>query len=334
MITRRQELDTNIFCSEQIQTDCLRIDRREFCMRLTAALVACSAKVALPHDEQIFQLRYIVGSSMYGRMALSDVLSEVRNAGAQHIDIWPEHHANHREQIETMGHRRFAAMLKQYQVELGILTHYDLGPFGLQDEMRVAKKLGGSMVISGSRGPGNLKGQALKTAVREFVEKMKPHIVAAEQMGITIGIENHANSLIDSPDAIRWLAEFTPCRYLGIALSPYHLPQDPVLIAKLITDIGNCFVHFYAWQYGQGCHKKLPKQQELMQLPGRGEMDFVPIIAALKEINYSGWTEVFMHPVPRGISILPTAAEVTSEINGVRNYLDLCLSRGIESTPT
>jgi sugar phosphate isomerase/epimerase len=71
-----------------------------------------------------------------------------------------------------------------------------------------------------------------------------------------------------------------------------------------------------------------------MQLPGRGEMDFVPIVAALKKINYSGWTEVFMHPVPRGISILPTAAEVTSEIKGVRNYLELCLSREIESTPT
>ena len=242
MITRRQEFDMKIFCSEQIQTDYLRIGRREFCMRLIAALAAGPAKHALSHEAKTFQLRYIVGSSMYGRMALSDVLSEVRNAGAQHIDIWPEHHANHREQIETMGRELFSVMLKQYQVELGILTHYDFGPFGLQDEMRAAKKLGGSMVVSGSRGPGNLKGQALKAAVREFIEKMKPYIAAAEQMGITIGIENHANSLIDSPDAIRWLAEFAPCRYLGIVLAPYHLPQDPVLIAKCITDIGNCLV--------------------------------------------------------------------------------------------
>ncbi|MBC8473170.1 MAG: sugar phosphate isomerase/epimerase [Planctomycetes bacterium] len=320
--------------SVQIETDYLRLGRREFCMGLITALAAGPAKLALSHEAKTFQLRYIVGSSMYGRMALRDVLPEVRNAGGQYIDIWPEHHANHREQIETMGHEQFAAMLKQYQVELGILTHYDLGPFGLQDEMRAAKKLGGSMVISGSGGPGNLKGQALKAAVREFIEKMKPHIAAAERMGVTIGIENHVNSLINSPDAIRWLAEFTPYRYLGVALSPYHLPQDPLLIAKCITDIGNCLVHFYAWQYGQGCHKKLPKQQELMQLPGRGEMDFVPIVAALKKINYSGWTEVFMHPVPRGIPIMPTAAEVTSEINGVRHYLELCLSREIESTPT
>ena len=303
------------------------MDRREFCKYLTATLTAAVAEVAVSDSAQTFRLRYIVGSSMYGKMLLNEVLPEVRKAGAQHIDIWPEHHANHREQIQDMGHDRFAAMLRQYQVELGILTRYDLGPFGLQDEMRVAKKLGGSMIISGSGGPGNLKGQALKAAVREFVEKMKPHVAAAEQMGITIGVENHANSLIASPDAIRWLAAFSPSRSLGIALAPYHLPQEPALIAELIADLGNRLAHFYAWQHGKGCHKKLPKQQELMQLPGRGNMDFVPIVAALKRINYSGWTEVFMHPVPRGIPILPTAEEVTAQINHARDYLDECLSK-------
>lgn len=305
------------------------MDRREFCRYLTAALAAVVTEVALPDSAQIFRLRYIVGSSMYGKMPLGEVLAEVRKAGAQHIDVWPEHHANHREQIETMGHERFAAMLKQYQVTLGILTRYDLGPFGLHDEMRVAKKLGASMVVSGSSGPGNLKGQALKAAVREFVEKMKPHVAAAEQMGVAIGIENHANSLIDSPDAIRWFAEFGPSRHLGIALAPYHLPQDPALIAKLIEDIDNRLAHFYAWQHGQGCHKKLPKPQELMQLPGLGDMDFVPILAALKKIDYGGWTEVFMHPVPRGIAILPTAAEVTAQINHARDYLGKCLSKDL-----
>ncbi len=39
------------------------------------------------------------------------------------------------------------------------------------------------------------------------------------------------------------------------------------------------------------------------------------ICAWLQKINYSGWTEIFMHPVPRGIPILETAAKVTVEIN-------------------
>jgi sugar phosphate isomerase/epimerase len=78
-----------------------------------------------------------------------------------------------------------------------------------------------------------------------------------------------------------------------------------------------------------GCHRKLPKEQELMQLPGRGRLDFVPIVAALKDINYKGWTEVFMHPVPRGIPIMPTTAEVTAEINRARDYLETCLRNSL-----
>jgi sugar phosphate isomerase/epimerase len=299
--------------------------RREFCKALAFAPLAASLKTApMSGNEDDFKLRYIVASSMYGRMKLSDILPEVRGAGAEYIDIWPEGHANQREQVEEMGHQQFAAMLKQNRIKLGILTRYDLRPFDLKDEMRVAKKLGGSMVVCGSRGPGNLKGDALKAAVKKFLEKMKPHIASAEQIGTTIGIENHSNSLIQSPDSMRWFAEFTVSRHIGIALAPYHLPQEPALIAQLIADLDKSLVHFYAWQYGMGCHKKLPKEQELLQLPGRGRLDFVPIISALKKINYRGWTEVFMHPVPRGIPILQTAAQVTAEINRSRLYLETC----------
>src|SRR5690606_39097047 len=70
-----------------------------------------------------------------------------------------------------------------------------------------------------------------------------------------------------------------------------------------------------------GCMQKLPKEQELKQLPHRGPLDWTPLLAALKEIDYQGRTEIFMHPVPRGIPILPTIEEVTAEINAARAYL-------------
>ena len=121
---------------------------------------------------------------------------------------------------------------------------------------------------------------------------------------------------------MRWLIEFTNSPHLGIALAPYHLPDDAELVAQLIEDLGPGLALFYAWQHGMGCHEKLPKEQELMQMPGRGTLDFGPILSALKKINYTSWTEVFMHPVPRGIPILDTASDVTDEINRARHYLD------------
>ena len=94
------------------------------------------------------------------------------------------------------------------------------------------------------------------------------------------------------------------------------------MLARLIEDLGDRLVHFYAWQHGKGCHTKLPKEEELLQMPGRGALDFAPLLAALRKIDYAGWTEVFMHPVPRGIPILPFAREVTAEINRSRRYLE------------
>jgi len=304
------------------------IHRREFCKWLYAGMLAAvAAPVAVWADEvRPGGLKYILASSMYGRMKLSEILPEVRKTGARYIDIWPERHANQREQIERIGYDKFMAMVKQHKVKLGILTRYDLGPYGLQQEMKIARKLGGSMVICGARGPSNLRGKALKAAVRKFAEKMKPHIATAEETGVTVGIENHSSSLIESSDSMKWLVDFAKSKHIGIALAPYHLPQDALLIAKLIENLADRLVHFYAWQYGLGCHKKLPKEQELLQMPGRGNLDFVPLVAALKKIKYAGWTEVFMHPVPRGIPILPSAAQVTGEINRARRYLKRCLA--------
>ena len=298
------------------------VPRRDFCRALLAG--AALAPAALAGTGPAFKLKYIIASSMYGRLDLAEILPEVRKAGAEHIDIWPEGHANQREQIEAMGHDAFAALLERHRVKLGILTHYDLGPFGLQEEMAVARKFGASILICGGSGGANLKGEALKTAVAGFAEKMKPHIAAAEENGVVIGVENHANNLIESPDSMRWLAELAPSPHIGIALAPYHLPQDPPLLAKLIEDLGERLVHFYAWQHGKGCHEKLPKADELLQMPGRGDLDFTPIVAALEKIAYKGWTSIFMHPVPRGIPIMPTAAEVTAEINRARKYLGNC----------
>lgn len=71
-----------------------------------------------------------------------------------------------------------------------------------------------------------------------------------------------------------------------------------------------------------GCMKPMPKDEELQQLPGRGKLDWKPLLAALKAINFTGPTEIFMHPTPRGIPILPSAAETTAEIVRAREFLD------------
>jgi sugar phosphate isomerase/epimerase len=273
-----------------------------------------------------FQFRYIVGSCMYGYLYLGEILPEVAKCGASHLDIWPKSHGNQREQLADMGEELFASLLQKHNVSLGCITQYKLGPFGLKNEMQIAQRLRCQTMVTGGSGPRNLKGAELKKAVGDFLEKLKPHLEVAEETGVTIAIENHGNNLIDSPDSLKYLAELRPSENLGIALAPYHLPQDAELIAQLVKDLGSATKVFYAWEHGDGCVKRLPKEQELKQLPAYGPLDFGPIVQALVDINYSGWTEIFMHPVPRGIPIMETAAQVTSEINKSRTYLSDQLS--------
>ena len=273
-------------------------------------------------NEKPFELNYILASCMYGTTPLAEIVPEVKKSGNEHIDIWPRVHGNQREQVESMGNDAFAALLATHGVGLGISTRFDLGPFGLEEEMAFVREFGASLIVTGSKGPKGLVGEELRAAVANFAKGLKPHIAAAEKHDITISIENHGSALIETPDSMKWLIEFTDSPHLGIALAPYHLPDDAQLVAKLIADLGQGLALFYAWQHGMGCHEKLPKEQELLQLPGRGSLDFAPILAALKKINYSGWTEIFMHPVPRGIPILDSTEDVTGEINRARHYLD------------
>lgn len=293
-----------------------------------AAVAAVRSVVAdVPETREEWRPRYILGSSLYGTTPLAEILPEVAQTGADAIDIWPRVHGNQREQIEEMGHDRFEELLHQTKTRVGMVTHYDLGPKRVHEDFPFAKRFGAELVIIASGGPTGLVGDELKSAVRKFVEQMKPTIDKAGEQGLTIGVENHANALIESPDSIKWLAELSPSPNFGIAFAPYHLPQDANLLAGLMKGVGpERLVHFYAWQHGMGSKQKLPKEQELLQMPGRGELDFVPLMRELRALNYRRWVEIFMHPVPRGIPILETTAEVTREVNDGRRYLERCVA--------
>ncbi|HIG31754.1 MAG TPA: sugar phosphate isomerase/epimerase [Verrucomicrobiales bacterium] len=306
------------------------MNRRQFIRKIGLAGIGVfiSSRFVQQAAENQFKFRYMVGSSMYGELPLSEILPGVRATGAQFIDIWPRVHGNQREQMDEMGHDQFEALLRKHQVKLGCLTHYDLGPFGLASEMPIAKRFNCGVMVCGGQGPKGLKGGRLKTAVKDFAEQLKPHLELAEQHGVSIAIENHGNNLIDSSDSLKWLMEFRSSMNLKIALAPYHLETlgvDALELGRLVEDLGNRIGIFYAWQHGMGCMKKLPKEQELLQMPGRGNFDFAPVAKALKKIDFSGFTEIFMHPVPRGIPILPTAEETTAEINRGRAYLEKLL---------
>jgi len=310
----------------------LRLSRRDVCKTLAASAFAASflpaGRSALAADAapKPLQYRYILSSAMYGKMKLAEILPEVAKVGAEAIDIWCLPHGDQREQVEAMGIDALAALLAQHKVKLGVLTRYPLGPFGLADELKVARKLGCGMIVTGARGPKNVSGDEAKRGVRAFLEQMKPHAEAAAAAGAVIAVENHGNSLISHPDSIRYFAEFNKSPQLGLAFAPHHLHEWPDQMPRLIEALGPNLVFFYAQEHGKGSKQVQPKEDEMLQMPGYGGgLDYRPLVASLARINYRGWMEIFMHPFPRGVPILPTAGEITAAINKSRAYLEGCI---------
>ncbi len=303
----------------------LKGSRREFISTLAAGACGALAPALVSAKARPFALRYLVGSSLYGYMDLAEVVPQVRKSGAAALDIWPKVHGNQREQLDELGEEKFLSLLKENRITLGCITQYKLGPYHLREEMQLAKRLGCGTIITGSDGPKGLKGEDLKSAMKTFLHKMEPHIRLAEELGINIAIENHSGKLMDSEESVKWFLEYNFSKNIGLAFAPYHLPQEEKMLSDLIRLADKRLMVFYAWQHGAGSMQQQPREQEHLQLPGRGELDFKPLIQALKHIRFDGWTEIFMHAFPRGSAIMDTATGVTEQINFSRDYLEKCL---------
>lgn len=310
-------------------TEKMMMNRRKVIQLLGAGAIMPSVARAA-NDDEIFKLRYVLSSAMYGNLPLDSVLASAAVTGSESVDIWRKVHATHREQISAMGDDAFHKLLLKHKTKMSVSTCYPLGPFKQDDEMKWLKKNGGAMTVCGSGNMGRKDpvGEEAKKQVKQFFEKLKPHYEVAEELGVTMAIENHKNSMLSSPDSMRYFAELNPSKNVGIAFAPHHLYDAVDEIPKLIHDIGNDQLPFFYFQeYHPSSKKKMTKEEELKQMPGFGSLDYVPILAALKEIKFEGLAEIFMHPVPRGIPILPTAKEISSVINKSRAYLEGCIAK-------
>jgi sugar phosphate isomerase/epimerase len=300
------------------------IPRRRFLQAIAAA--ATLPRVARAAAGEPFRLRYVLASALFGEMPLEVILPEVAKTGCEVIDIWCRVHGNQREQITKMGDDAFSALLARHRVKLGVSTRYPLGPTGLGDEMKWLKKFGGGIIVTGSGGPKGLPVAELKAAMQGLFERMKPHVAAAEENGVSIAMENHSCSLLHLPDWLRYFAEFNRSAHLGVALAPHHLHPWIEQLPALIRDLGPAQIPFmYLQEHSAGISQKVAKEIELRQLPGfGGGLDYRPVIKALADIRYTGLVEIFMHPTPRGVPILPTVPEITSAINRSHDYLERC----------
>lgn len=302
-------------------------------MRLAGA-AAVSAGIAgegfgAEKKAEPFRLRYVLSTNQYGNMPIWEIVKEMKAAGCEGLDVWAGRWGNQREQIDYLGHERFAQMLTESDAKVACYTCMDPGFIKCEPHLRAMVKFGGNMIVAGFPNvPGgkDLRGAELRKGIRSSLEKLKPISAVAGELGVQLAIENHLNGLLETPDGCRILAEEIREKHVGISLAPFHLPQEAELLGKLTADLGEKVLYFYAWQHGDGSGDLAPSRQK-RQLPGIGPLDFKPMLSALKRNGFQGWTSIFMHPSPRGSALHSTPKEVTVELNKARAFLDKELAK-------
>src|SRR6187402_1312110 len=147
----------------------------------------------------------------------------------------------------------------------------------------VCADLGGKFMVLGSPKQRNLlPGVTYDDAEAYAVEVLHMALGTCAQYGITIAVEplgpTEGDFMLTAESGIR-LAQMVDSPHCKLHLDVKAMSSEAKPIPDIIRDSREWMVHFHA------------NDPNLLG-PGMGDVDFKPIFAALKQVNYQGWVSV------------------------------------------
>lgn len=286
------------------------IGRRSFLKLMGAAAASYAARAAStegilkPPDAAPWQMRLSTSSIHFSQLPIEKACETIAGLGFEAIDIWSAHEGcPHLDDVASrLGPEGLKELLVKHKLRLYAFSTYQ-GGYGRYAEL--LGKAGGGVAVQGSAGP--CKPEELGARMRQFIDGLKPLIELADKCNSYLAIENHGQSLLDSPDSLKAFVDANTSPRLGIALAPYHIQVLKASVPEAIRICGRQLFFFYAWQ----------NQPDAKQLPGVGPTDMTPWIQALAQIHYRGYVNPFMHGHP-------AAETMTANLATARDYLKNC----------
>ncbi|MGQ9488599.1 MAG: sugar phosphate isomerase/epimerase family protein [Armatimonadota bacterium] len=143
--------------------------------------------------------------------------------------------------------------------------------------------IGGKVLVLGSPKQRSVpEGSTFEEAWKRALETLRPAVKVAEQRGVTWCIEPLSPAETDflnrAEDAIRF-AQALDSPAVRIILDVKAMSSEGKPIPQIIRDSAGWFAHFHA-------------NDPNLKGPGMGDVDFVPILRALKEVGYPGYVSV------------------------------------------
>ncbi|MER3472682.1 MAG: D-tagatose 3-epimerase [Armatimonadota bacterium] len=143
--------------------------------------------------------------------------------------------------------------------------------------------VGGKVLVLGSPKQRSIpEGSTYEQAWERALETLRPAVKAAEARGVTWCIEPLSPAETDflnrAEDAIRFVQALdSPSARMILDVKAMSTEAKP--IPQIIRDSAGWFAHFHA-------------NDPNLKGPGMGEVDFVPILRALRAVGYAGYLSV------------------------------------------
>lgn len=167
----------------------------------------------------------------------------------------------------------------------------------LRELAKLCHDLGGRIMVLGSPQQRNVpEGQSMESAMQYAAEVIGGAVADLEKYSVQIAIEplgrEEGNFLNHAADA-RQLQAMIDSPQVQLHLDVKAMSDEPTPIDQIIRDNADAMIHF---------HANDPNRQG----PGMGEVDFVPIFKALREIGYDDWVSVEVFDYSPGVERLVT----------------------------
>jgi len=169
--------------------------------------------------------------------------------------------------------------------------------------------LGGKVLVLGSPQQRNLlPGVSRNEAMEYAAEVLQSTVGVLEETDVVVALEplgpDETDFLVTTADAVE-LAEMVASSQVRLHLDCKAMASESMSPAELISRNQGLLAHFHA-------------NDPNLQGPGFGQLDFLPILQALGQIDYTGWVSVEVFDYSPGIE--PLARE------SIR-YMRQCLAK-------
>lgn len=257
-------------------------------------------------------MRFAICNEIYQGWKLADTLAHAATLGYAGVEIAPFTLANSVSDISAAERQHIRELASRNNITIVGLHWLLVKPEGLylnHTDAGIRKRtanyfvelvdccadLGGTIMVVGSPKQRNvMAGVSHQQAWDWTAATFRDAVKRAEDRGVTICFEPlspaETNFINTAAEAIEFVKPFTS-RAFQIILDVKAMCSESKPIPQIIRESTPCFAHFHA-------------NDKNLKGPGFGDVDFEPIAAALREVNYNGYVSVEVFKFEEGPEVI------------------------------